>query len=362
MHLAQIGLNQLGKARRLPQMLVELEVLHDEVDPADGLRLLRCALEADRVVLHPRHPGGVFRLCLGEEVGLEAAGVREVLPAGERVDVQAREEVALLGAVAPAVTQRDERVGRSSHAHADAPSAKLVPEQQGHLERDVLLSQPAGEEHARIPRVRPPVPGVHGHHMTGPQPVGEPSGGGAGCEQPPALLNQPRRALVVVVTLRQERRQNLGDELERQVHGVTDHDDRSGESLEPVIEEIQGRPDQKPEPLLGHRDVGPGVAELDRAAQRTHQLRRRDERCSAPVGPDGDALVAARSAHHDRPRSVPRGQRGEKRQRRDHRRPLTDTARAVSRSTIRRLSVSRLSCCFLPLPSASATFACPLLK
>jgi hypothetical protein len=42
--------------------------------------------------------------------------------------------------------------------------------------------------------------------------------------------------------------------------------------------------------------------------------------------------------------------------------PGTRPPAPSSRSAIRRLRSSRLSCCFLPLPSASATFARPFLK
>lgn len=59
-----------------------------------------------------------------------------------------------------------------------------------------------------------------------------------------------------------------------------------------------------------------------------------------------------------------RGERECRRERRshDHRRPRHDSARAVSRSAMRRLIVSRLSCAFLPRASPSRIFARPREK
>ena len=110
-------------------------------------------LEPDGVVFHLGHPGGVLGLGLGEEEGLEAADVGIAPPAGERVHVQAHEEVAGLGTVAAAVAQRDERIGRARHPDADAPALELVAEQQADLEGDFLLVHAAGEEGARVARI-----------------------------------------------------------------------------------------------------------------------------------------------------------------------------------------------------------------
>ena len=56
----------------LPQVLVELQILQDEVEPARRIRWRRPGFEPDGLVLHPRHPRRVLGLGLGQEVGLEA--------------------------------------------------------------------------------------------------------------------------------------------------------------------------------------------------------------------------------------------------------------------------------------------------
>ena len=57
-------------------MLVELEILEDEVEAAGPGPVGFAGLEADRVVLHLGHPGGVLGAGLGQEEGLDSPGPR----------------------------------------------------------------------------------------------------------------------------------------------------------------------------------------------------------------------------------------------------------------------------------------------
>ncbi len=275
--------------------------------------------------------------------------------------MKAQEQVALLGAVGAPFAQRDERVGRPGHADRHPPPAQLVPQKHRDRQRHVLLPQAAREEHARIARIHAAVAGIDRHQVPPAQPVRQPPHRRSRRQQTAPLLYQPGPAPIVAIALGQERGQGLGDELEGDVHGVPDQEHRRRERLHLVVEEIDRRPEQESERLLGQSDLHPRLADRHGAPQSGHQERSRYQRNAAPVRPDRDALLALRRAHRDRPRRTA-GEHGDHREDGDHRRPRSETARAVSRSAIRRFRSSRLSCCFLPFPRANATFARPFLK
>ena len=157
---AELRLDQLSQPGRLAQVLVGGQVLQDEVESLLLGRRLGLGLEAHRLVLHLRHPLRVLGLGLGQEERLVPSHLGVPAAPRQRVDVQADEEVALLGAEGATVAERDERISRAGHPHGDAAGPQFLPKQQAHLQRDVLLLQARREEDARIAGIHAPVPRV----------------------------------------------------------------------------------------------------------------------------------------------------------------------------------------------------------
>ena len=223
MHRLESRLHQLGRPGRLPQVLVELEVLEDEVEATGHRRLVVAGLEPHRFVFHLGDPRGVFGLRLGQKVGLEAADLGVPTPARQRVDVQAHEEIAGLGAVAAAVAERDQRVGGPGHPHPDAAALELVAEQDAHLQGHILLPDAPRKEGPRVPGIDPAVTRIDGDDVPRPEPVGQ------ALDRAPALAGAARRSMsvdqpcpapIVAEPLAQIRGKDFGDELKRQEQRV----------------------------------------------------------------------------------------------------------------------------------------------
>ena len=132
-----------------------------------------------------------------------------------------------------------------------------------------------------------------------------------------------------------------------------------------IVEDVKRRSQQESERPRADRHLRPAIAHRFGAIQRQHQPGCRHHRSPAArrleseslVSPFTPVTVTTPGAESGRQRSE-----DEHQERTDHRRPRTETARATSRSITLRLIVSRLSCCFFPLPSPSATLARPRLK
>src|SRR6185436_9446533 len=107
-HRLQLALNQFGSTRRFTKMLVELEIFQYEIQAHSSFARGGVGLKAYCFVLHLRHPSRVFRPCLRQEVCLEAANVSVAVAPGQRVDVQAHEEITRFGAVAAPVPQSNQ--------------------------------------------------------------------------------------------------------------------------------------------------------------------------------------------------------------------------------------------------------------
>ena len=105
----------------------------------------RRRLEADGVVFHARHAVRLLGLGLAEEVGVEPADAGVSRAARERVDVQRHEEVAVVGAVRPAIAQVDEGVGRARHADADALPEQFVAHRSAICRVTSFSVTPAGK-------------------------------------------------------------------------------------------------------------------------------------------------------------------------------------------------------------------------
>ena len=145
------------------------------------------------------------------------------------------------------------------------------------------------------------------------------------------------------------------------VSRVTDAPPASGRRRLP--QKQSGVTYQETKVLGAHSNLGPTLDDFGRAIQGRHESRRRQYRTAVLVGPHRNPRLPFASGNdHYTGHRIRAGQRREQGQDQDHRRPRTETARATSRSWILRLIASRLSCCFLPLPKASATLARPFLK
>ena len=102
-------------------------------------------------------------------------------------------------------------------------------------------------------------------------------------------------------------------------------------------------------------DLRPPIVHPDGSMQREQQRRRRYHGSPRLVG--AHRHPCPRDGHLGGHAGRSRKQQRRDRERADHRRPLMDTARAASRSATRLFNACRVSCCFLPRPSAMATFA-----
>ena len=71
------------------------------------------------------HGDAEANLSVIEQRVAEAARRGVAGPLRQRVDVQAHEQVAVGGAVAPAIAECDQRIGRARHPHGDATAAQL---------------------------------------------------------------------------------------------------------------------------------------------------------------------------------------------------------------------------------------------
>ena len=164
------------------------------IPPVDPGR--RGGLVADGVVFHPRHPGGVLRLRFAEEVGLEAADAGVPGPPGERVDVEADEEVAARRRSSGARSRRRCSVSVVRVMRTPTPRGEARPAaSSATCERDVLLGQPAaGRTCPDCPGPPPPCPASTVTICPGRRPFGS-RAGRSRCEQPPALAQAaaPRR-------------------------------------------------------------------------------------------------------------------------------------------------------------------------
>src|SRR5918994_7164845 len=108
MHRSKIALHQLRGAGGLPKVLVQLQVLENEIDAVAGGGTGADGLETDCFVFHPGDPSRLFRLRFGQEVGLEASYVGVPRTSGQRVHVQAHEQIAVGGAEGATITESDE--------------------------------------------------------------------------------------------------------------------------------------------------------------------------------------------------------------------------------------------------------------
>ena len=231
--------------------------------------------------------------------------------------MQADEQVALGGTVAPAVPERDQRVGRAGHPDADAPPLELVPKQQAHLEGDVLLPNASRKVRARVPRVDAAMPRIDRDDVPGPETVGQAGGVGsraAGQRRGPApQLLQPGPARIPPIAVAQVVGNDLGDELIRQEERVGGERGGGGERLKLIAELVERRADEESERLAGDGDLRPSALHLDQAVERGRQRARRHHRRAEPVSPDGDPSLAAERGHRElareRPGGAPAGRR-----------------------------------------------------
>ena len=215
------------------------EVLQDEVEPAGhGLVLLSPVSNrtASFSILATR--AGVFGAGLGQEEGLESANFGVPAPPRQRVDVQAHKEIAGSGgAVAAPIAERDERVGGPVIRTPTPRRLQLVAQQDADLQGDVLLPyRPAGKvESPDSPGSTPPCPGsmvtMCWRRRVPPGRRSAPDarlrrrsldrrGLARALHQLPAGIHQPAGLDIVAVALREEPREHLGHELQREVGGV----------------------------------------------------------------------------------------------------------------------------------------------